>query len=629
MIRSPDDRARRGAALAWVVGVVAVVGLSAAIVAWHARAAAAPAQPARYPAGLTVLDLASVLPPARLDAPVTVAVIRDPASLGYFDQPATLDSTVDAWVHAARDAGATARVVSPAELARGIDARVLVLPRSPCVSSATRRALDRAVRERRGIIVTWLTGISGDGCAPAGYGLLERLTGAERVDTLEPREVNYVAFPDGSPLAAGLPPGARLEVLRANHAVLREPGRDAYWADFMLNPLPAGGTPLLDAAVTHSTTSGTRAVFWGFDLLRVAPRPWDRELARHLVRNSIAWAAGMPVASVAPWPRGRLAAAVVAQDVEDQFANARFAADTLRAAGVRGTYYLVSELALQHPDVARKLAAEGEVGSHSENHRLLGGLAPDIQARRLATTQRELTKLFGHPVRGFRPPEEQFDDATLTGWYATGGRYLFGSNNARTASPELLALGRDTVVLLARIINDDFITVRRAGLRDPARLAAGYLDALDKVRALGGLYMLSYHSQMLSRPALVPALGRIARALAADSTVWVATGSEVASWWRARAALGVSARRDATDRVTVTVTNRGPAPVDGAVVRVVLPMGARPVGASGATLLASSARVPDAARLALPVLAPGATMAVTISLASDGRAERGADGHAR
>jgi peptidoglycan/xylan/chitin deacetylase (PgdA/CDA1 family) len=326
----------------------------------------------------------------------------------------------------------------------------------------------------------------------------------------------------------------------------------------------------------------------------------------------VAWAAGQPLASVEAWPRGFTAAAVLAQDVEAEFTNARYALDSLRAVGLPATYFLTSNLALKYRRLARALAAHGEIGTHTDRHQLLGGAPADSQAAWLRRTRDDLTRLLGRPVHGLRPPEEQFDTTTLAEWVRAGGAYVFGANNSRVAAPELLSVRGDTVVLLARATDDDVIAVHTGGA-DPVRaLSDRYRADFAKVRALGGLYLLSYHSQLLARPELVPALANLARTIADDDRVWKTTAGDVAAWWRAKADLRVIARRDSGDIVTVSVRNQGAEAVTDAVVRVVLGPGERGVRSELRLLLGA----PDGvARLALPRLGPGEERTFTLTVA--------------
>lgn len=552
----------------------------------------------------------SILPPATLSSAVRVALVRDPAAASYFAKSASYDSIIQRWTETLRAAGAEVRVVTPNELF-GSDARVLVIPSSHCLSVATREAIDRAAAQGQGLIVTGAIGTKDARCRTIGYGLLVALTGASRVDTLEKRDIVYVSFPHGSPLATGIPPGTRLELDPAPYVALRRVGRDAFFSSFTLRPEPAHSASLMDGAVVSSRYRKARVAYWSFELTGVTDLPWDRAIVQLLVRNAIAWTARAPLADLEPWPRAKTAAAVLAQDVEDQFANAQFALDSLRAAGVRGTYFLTSELARRHERLTRAIAEKDEIGTHSENHRLLGGEPPDVQRRRLALTQVHLRDLLGVPVAGLRPPEEQFDKATLAAWLEAGGTYVFGANNSRAAAPELLQVDGDTLVLLGRANVDDFDAVSLASRGSLDEVVKEYLSEYQKVRALGGLYLLSYHSQWLARPELVPALARIARRIRADTAVWLTTANDVADWWRARGAVTVRATRLDARTLRVTIHNGGTHTITGLVARVTLGDGER---ASGVARVLKSE--PEMLRFAVPSLRSGAERTFRFTLTS-------------
>jgi peptidoglycan/xylan/chitin deacetylase (PgdA/CDA1 family) len=593
-------RSRQGVALAVALVVLAIVGISVAIVVWRGRGEVARPR-ARFSGARTLVPMPSVLPPARLAQPVAVAIVRDPASAAYFARPSALDSTVARWRRTLEGMGATVRVIAPAEAAQAADAQVLVVPSSPCLGYETREAIERAAAEGRGLILTASTGVHDGGCSRVGYGLVVATTAASRADTLDSRSMVYVTIPASAALSTDLPPGARIEVNPGGHVALRRGGRDAFYSQYDMEPAPSRGRPLLDAAIVHGAYGRGRAVYWGFDLDDVADRPWSRGVLALLVRNSVAWAAGQPLASLEAWPHGRAAAAVLAQDVEGEFTNARHALDSLRAAGVPATYFLTSNLALKYRRLSRALAAHGEIGTHTDRHQLLGGAPPDSQAAWLRHTRDDLARLLGRPVHGLRPPEEQFDSVTLAAWARTGGEYVFGANDARVAAPELLAVDGGTIVLLARTTDDDVVALRGVG-PDPVRaLSDRYRGDFARIRALGGLYLLSYHSQLLARADLVPALARLARTIAADDGVWRTTAGEVSAWWRVRSGVKVSARRSSEGVVTILVRSDGPRPVADAVLRIVLGPGERAAW-SDLSLLSSPAEM---ARVALPTLQAG------------------------
>jgi peptidoglycan/xylan/chitin deacetylase (PgdA/CDA1 family) len=590
----------------------AILGASVALTV-RAKSPAAPAA-ARFPGSRTIIPMGSLLASPRLAEPIDVAIVRDEAAARYHGSPAKLDTIIGAWRDALRAAGANVRVLRSSALGAAGGVRVVVIPSAPCMTVATRELIARATARGQGLIVTGVAGTHDAGCREIGYGLITELTGASRAEMLEPREMVYVTIPSRSPLAADIPPGARIELDPGRQVALRLPGRDAYYSGYTLEPLPAAERPLVDGAVAHSTASGARVVYWGFDLADASPLPWTREVLALLVRNSASWAAGAPIVEIEPWPRGFRAAAVIAQDVEDQFANAEHALDSLRAAGIRSTFYLTSDIALRNRRLTRTIAEHAEVGTHSENHRVLGGASRDEQRTRLELTQRDLGELVGRPILGLRPPQEQFDRATMAAWLAAGGSYLFGANNARVAAPELLEIDGDTLVLFGRVSPDDFIAAAPGASRDPEQLAETFLHEFAKVRALGGLFLFSYHSQLFARPEYVPIVARVARAVAADTTVWLATAAEVADWWRARSSVRVRATI-AGGRLRISARNDGTTATSEAVVRVVLSNG-WVIGGSpdpvSARIIASAG---GATLISLPDVLSGSGIVVTVPLA--------------
>src|SRR5690242_18120683 len=258
----------------------------------------------------------SLLADARLPSRIAVAILHDESAASFYTAPGALDSITDAWRTLLTSAGADARVVSAPAANADRTARVLVVPSSPCLTVEAREAIDGILSRGGGVIVTGLTGVYDAGCRPLGYGFIVGATGASRADTLDSRAMTYVTIPSGSPLTIDIPPGSRIDLNPGRQVALRLPRRDAFYSDYSLQPQPAGGAPLLDAAITHTTAGRGRLVYWGFEPRDVVRLPWDRALVDLLARNSIAWAAGLPTAAVEPWPKGHIAAASIVQDVE-------------------------------------------------------------------------------------------------------------------------------------------------------------------------------------------------------------------------------------------------------------------------------------------------------------------------
>lgn len=570
----------------------------------HASAATTRASGAR-----AIVDVPVVLAGPRLPAAIRVAVLRDAASEQWYGGAGALDSIVSAWVRAVEELGGRATVAHSSGAATAAD--VILVPSQPCIGTDTRRLLRSEGRDRPGVIVTGLTGTRDAGCRYVGYDLVLALTGAMRADTLAERAAAYVTIAgDMGPLTADIPPGSRLELHPAPQVAWRQPGRPAYWSDWSLNPTPAGDAPLLDAAVVHSRERQPRAVAIGFDVTHVGARARDGALFARLLRNAILWAAGHPVAAIAAWPGGARAAAIITQDVEQDFALAQHALDSLTSAGVPGTYFVLTDLAAKHARLVRRLAAQGELGSHGGVHDSLGGLPLATQEERLRRSREVIAEVGKVAAAGLRPPREVMDEATLAAWAEVGGAYVFGIADARSASPELVVVEGDTLVLFGRVTQDDFVALRRAGPSpDPTALAAAFLTDFEKVRTLGGVYSFSYHSHLLARPELVPALAAVARGVRRADDTWVARAADVAAWWRARSRVHVVPNQVAGGVVEITLRNTGASALRDAELSIWPPSTMSAPAVEGARLTRWSA---DRVTVALPPIAPGATHTVRL-----------------
>jgi polysaccharide deacetylase family protein (PEP-CTERM system associated) len=80
--------------------------------------------------------------------------------------------------------------------------------------------------------------------------------------------------------------------------------------------------------------------------------------------------------------------------------------DRMAQRGVRGTVFVVGELARAHPDLVRRAHADGhEIGLHAHRHVGLDKMGgPDAFARDTAAAKAELEDLVGTPVVGYRAP---------------------------------------------------------------------------------------------------------------------------------------------------------------------------------------------------------------------------------
>ena len=77
----------------------------------------------------------------------------------------------------------------------------------------------------------------------------------------------------------------------------------------------------------------------------------------------------------------------------------------LRAARVKGTFFVLGEVASEHPAIVRRIAEEGhEIACHGYHHTLVSGQSPEEFRMGIRRAKAVLEDVGGHPVIGYRAP---------------------------------------------------------------------------------------------------------------------------------------------------------------------------------------------------------------------------------
>ena len=174
------------------------------------------------------------------------------------------------------------------------------------------------------------------------------------------------------------------------------------------------------------------------------------------------------------------------------------------------------------------------MGSHTSDHAVVAGRPLIDQRARLNRTQGELDAWAGTRAVGLRPPEERFDEATLRAWASAGGTYIVGTNESRQGSPEVFDTPDGRIVLLPRIIKNDYNVYVQDGAMRSRRLTEAYLAGMSKINALGALAVVSLRTQVGGEGARVQVVADVIDSARAQGDWWFATGREMTEWWLAR-----------------------------------------------------------------------------------------------
>ena len=537
--REPVPRARE--ATSWLGGILLLGTLGGGVVA------AAALLWENLDLGRVVPELVSA--PAAAPLPVLAPepvpagtgfdalLFRSVRTAAFFPDPDHHPAAMAAWRSVLTGAGARIREVSTAEELRGASPdQVLVFPETACLSGEEREALISHLDAGGSVVADWALGARDGNCEWRGWQVVAGITGSPVVREIPSREALFYTVPTGLPLTPGLDPGTRIELRPDPSLAIRVDGARVYWSDWALNPAPDEADGVADAAaMTRRTEAGGRVAWFGFRAGQGAT-PRDSVLLARTLRNGVLWAAGRPIAELAPWPNGHRAALMVSVDVESQPEHAGPTADLLREAEVPTTWFAVSRRVRESPHLGPRLAQSGEIGAQTPDQAPVAGLPPGDQRVRLRRAASEIEAWAGERPRGFRPTEEAFDAATVDAWHREGGRYLVGLNHARSGSPEIHPVAREDggMVLLPRLVKDDYNVFVQDGALRSERLVEAYVRGMAKLHALGGFALIAAHTQILDSDNRRRALLSAADAARSQDGWWLARGSDVADWWRAR-----------------------------------------------------------------------------------------------
>jgi peptidoglycan/xylan/chitin deacetylase (PgdA/CDA1 family) len=516
--------------------------------------------------------------------PLTAAILRSDYTYGHIGQQENwrVEDAVSRWQKALSKSNISHQLITDSQLEAGdlSGINVLILPIAICLSEDEKNSIRSFLDDAGGIVSTGPLGTRDEKGNPAGWDFLEEMTSSLVADSLGRREGLWAVLTGNSPLTIGIAPGFRMELYSWRQLALIKGTRDAYWSDWSMEPQKITEDPYSDVAIIHGPKGNGRTVWFGFNTTELIDEPENEEALQKLLINSAMWAGRAPMARIWYWPDNHLATAVFTQDVEDQFANAQRSVDVLRREGIPGTFFCVTDLAVNHPALVKSFAEIGEVGSHTDDHRVCQGQPYELQHERLGKSVEALKHMCdGYCVRSFRPPEELMDESTFKAWADLGGRYIFGEAGLGQQAPGVFNVALNSpesnvreipMVVIPRLVKDDYSTMITEALDKNEDILAAHIKDLNRVYKLSGLYMFAYHSQYYCLPERIEVLSSMAK-YAKTLDLWFATVGQVSDWWLKRSKISTEIDWATYRSLTLKVGNSNPEPVSNASVKVYLP----------------------------------------------------------
>lgn len=530
--------------------------------------------------------------PAAAAADAPVAIYVSATSRAYYPSVGgSYDAMIDPW-RALLLSGKIAfrEVDSPAGLAQH-QPGVLLLPSAVALNPAEREALLRFRDAGGSILATWALGTRDGQGKWLGHDFIKELMGFVVAGEIGTDTSNHFLIPYGnSPVNHTIAAGRRIWIGKLAEKPLHLKGgvEAGVYLDWSRTVFKAGD---VQAAIVfdeggRAHPAGRRRVMFGFAETAWSFQPDD---VQALAADAIRWLQHIPGVQLAAWPNGHRSAQIIEMDTEEGFANAIHFGELLEGINAAGTFYCLTSEARKHGDLLRRLALHHEIGFHGEVHVGFKNATREIQRRRLDRMLAEMRSVVGTTAgwptgvgRGFRAPTESYDGTTDVLLQSLGVRHhVADPNSSQDRLPLFSPVATPNIatglVLLPRSQLDDLNYIHLK--LSPAQIGQALIGEYDLNLRMGGLSVLSVHSQNFADPAqlLIKPLhsSLMTRAVEAltqyigprHNKAWIAPAGKVADWWRERSRATVTSSVTGK-QVDVSLTVNGPEPVRGLTVLI-------------------------------------------------------------
>lgn len=441
---------------------------------------------------------------------------------------------------------------------------ILILGSVALLDAEERAAIQKFLDNGGNLLATWGTGVRNGTGEWVGYDFIENLFQI-KVKRLIPMESEtwFLNTVGNGPLTWTLPPARRVFLGKTAEDLIAFEGGHLAGVYMDWNRSPEPGEAIQGMA--YRETDKSRMVYFGFSESSWAfhtPQEFEK-----LLDACIGWLNRKPQLLVSPWPDGRQSAFLLEMDTEDKFQSAPFFARDLEEVGLRGTFYMLTSVAVQHREAVLDILARGhEVAYHADVHVGFKGQSDEVQKGRIANMKSQMASLIGDDIgqaTGFRAPTESYDQPTEVLLRAVGILHHAADPNSTEDRLPFASLHEpnvgieNAVIVLPRTQHDD-VSFKRLNysIEDTRR---SLIHDFNVVMDTGSFGLLSVHTQNYikggSMYQTVPSL--LKHAARFRQRVWFERGDRIAQWWRAFSQVRMEQTETIPGQFDVRLTNAG------------------------------------------------------------------------
>jgi len=218
--------------------------------------------------------------------------------------------------------------------------------------------------------------------------------------------------------------------------------------------------------------------------------------------------------------------------------------DLLDQYNVKATFFVPGWIAESYPERFQEIDRAGhEIGHHGYMHELFATKSLDEQREIIQKSQDIFERLIGKRARGFRTPSGDFSPGTPELLLEMGFEYS-SSMRGDDLPYRTVINGKETdlIEIPAKWELDDFpqfgynffppMPKGQDRIASHQHTLENWIYEFDGYYRFGLCYVVMMHPQVIGKPGRIAMLERLLQHIKRHPDVWIATGAEVAEWWR-------------------------------------------------------------------------------------------------
>ena len=213
-------------------------------------------------------------------------------------------------------------------------------------------------------------------------------------------------------------------------------------------------------------------------------------------------------------------------------------ADVMAKYGVRGSVSLNVAVCDHYPEIITRCSELGwELFSHGTyNTRYQYDMSEEEQRRLVADSRDTILRATGQRLDGWLSPSITNDDLTQHILAEEGLLYTLDSYEDDQPMPSKTRAGQLVSLPYSLEVNDvPLLAQRMHGADEYVEILCAQFDRLYAEGADNGTVMcIPLHPYLIGKPHLIGALERVLAHVTSHDKVWLATGREIATWWKQR-----------------------------------------------------------------------------------------------